>query len=124
MHVNCMIFFTTLSPAKAIFNSAKIFKSAKDSYENNNLYTVAQLDEPFDIMVIPMASMGGKLKGSSVQYHSNVSRDEGKELYDLFVNECKKNAGSKNKVVSGTYGNRQSLKFDAELGPFAHLLEF
>ena len=116
--------------AKALF-SVKIFKSAKDPLDGPvTSLTIPKLaeNEPFNIMIIPQASMGGKIKGSSVQYHANVNRDEGKKLYDEFVSQCSTLGQLANKeslqVVSGTYGNRQGLKLDAELGPFSHIIEF
>lgn len=78
-------------------------------------------------MIIPQASIGGKVKGNSAQYHANVSRDEGKTLYDTFIEECKKSCQQQEKtfqfnIVNGTYGNRQGLKFESD-GPFTHLIE-
>jgi D-tyrosyl-tRNA(Tyr) deacylase len=115
--------------AKWIFTT-KIFKSPNEqSLDTNQVYTINQLVQEqkvnFDIMIIPQACIGGKRKGTQFQYYSNIGREEGKVLYDSFLEELKKLASDHNeliKVVNGTYGNRQGLKFESD-GPFTHILE-
>jgi len=45
--------------------------------------------EKVDVLVIPQATLGGKLKGKSVQYHGLVDKTLGEELFTMFV--CRKN---------------------------------
>uniref|UniRef100_T1JJB4 D-aminoacyl-tRNA deacylase n=1 Tax=Strigamia maritima TaxID=126957 RepID=T1JJB4_STRMM len=77
-----------------------------------------------DILIVPQATLGGKLKGSSIQYHNNSSKDEGLKLYEEFVREtCESlNKNSKCKVKCGVFGERQILKMETN-GPFTHILE-
>ena len=105
-----------------------MFKAKNDPIDSNTTRAISQLeeDDEFDLLIVPQASLGGRAKGNSVQYHANVSRDNGKLLYDSFIDECKKLAQTtKSKrvaVLHGTYGNRQALKFESD-GPFSHLIE-
>lgn len=38
--------------------------------------------------MIFQATLGGKMKGRSVQYHSNISKDEGRVFYEKFITLC------------------------------------
>ncbi|XP_054758882.2 D-aminoacyl-tRNA deacylase 2-like isoform X3 [Lytechinus pictus] len=91
---------------------------------------VSILDLPGDILVVPQATLGGKAKGKMMQYHSNISKDTGRELYQKFVDLCEadiaRNARTSEancKVRGGTYGNRQVLSLQTN-GPFTHTMEF
>ncbi|KAI9136472.1 putative D-tyrosyl-tRNA deacylase 2 [Paraphysoderma sedebokerense] len=96
------------------------------------------------VLIIPQASLGAKLKGKSLQYHSNVDKSIGEDLYALFTTEisrivtdhhddkgmrCTQNnsedaKGEKEvKVRWGTYGFQQRLRMESN-GPFSCLLEF
>jgi len=88
---------------------------------------VAILDLPGDILVVPQATLGGRLKGKSMQYHSNVEKSLGHSLYQNFVTrleeEMRKRDECREKSVRwGTYGNRQILSLETN-GPYTHLIE-
>ncbi|XP_059952320.1 D-aminoacyl-tRNA deacylase 2 [Mesoplodon densirostris] len=98
--------------------------------ETENGKRVSVLDLPGNILIIPQATLGGRVKGRSMQYHSNSGKEEGLELYSQFVTLCKKELAAHSKcaeagvvVEHGTYGNRQVLKLDTN-GPYTHLIEF
>ncbi|XP_007516907.1 D-aminoacyl-tRNA deacylase 2 [Erinaceus europaeus] len=98
--------------------------------ETENGKHVSILDLPGDILIIPQATLGGKIKGRNMQYHSNSGKAEGLELYSQFVTLCEKEFAANSKcaeagvvVKHGTYGNRQVLKLDTN-GPYTHLIEF
>ncbi|XP_039770023.1 D-aminoacyl-tRNA deacylase 2 isoform X2 [Ornithorhynchus anatinus] len=98
--------------------------------ESENGQHVSVLDLPGDILIIPQATLGGKVKGRGVQYHCNSGKEEGLGLYSQFVELCEKELTSNSKcaeagvtVKHGTYGNRQVLKLDTN-GPYTHLIEF
>ncbi|KAB0397615.1 hypothetical protein E2I00_015200 [Balaenoptera physalus] len=98
--------------------------------ETENGKHVSVLDLPGNILIIPQATLGGRVKGRSMQYHSNSGKEEGLELYSQFVTLCKKELAANSKcaeagvvVEHGTYGNRQVLKLDTN-GPYTHLIEF
>ncbi|NXS63876.1 DTD2 deacylase, partial [Brachypteracias leptosomus] len=91
---------------------------------------VSVLDLPGDVLIIPQATLGGKLKGRKMQYHANIEKEKGLELYSQFVTLCEKELAANAKcmeagvlVKHGTYGNRQVLKLDTN-GPYTHLIEF
>ncbi|XP_048708558.1 D-aminoacyl-tRNA deacylase 2 isoform X1 [Caretta caretta] len=91
---------------------------------------VSLLDLPGNLLIIPQATLGGRLKGRNMQYHSNIEKEKGMELYSHFVTLCEKELAANTKcaeagvvVKYGTYGNRQVLKLDTN-GPFTHMVEF
>ncbi|KAL8169272.1 UNVERIFIED_CONTAM: D-tyrosyl-tRNA(Tyr) deacylase [Gekko kuhli] len=91
---------------------------------------VSIVDLPGSILIIPQATLGGKLKGRNMQYHSNIEKEIGMELYSLFVTLCEKELATNARCAEagvvlrhGTYGNRQVLKVDTN-GPFTHMIEF
>ena len=45
-----------------------------------------QLD--FFSLLLLQATLGGKMKGKSIQYHSNISKEEGRLFYEKFVSLC------------------------------------
>lgn len=88
------------------------------------------VDLPGSVLIVPQATLGGKAKGTRMQYHNNIGKEDGQKLYDSFVTHCEKELSSASKcaeadaeVKHGTYGNRQVLKLDTN-GPYAHLMEF
>lgn len=98
--------------------------------ETENGKHVSILDLPGDVLIIPQATLGGRVKGKNMQYHSNSGKEEGLELYSQFVSLCEKALAANSKcaeagvvVAHGTYGNRQVLKLDTN-GPYTHLIEF
>ena len=65
-----------------------------------------------------------------MQYHSNIAKDEGLELYTLFCDMCNAGLSAKgpsqeagSSVRHGTYGNRQVLTIVTN-GPFTHVFDF
>lgn len=96
------------------------------SSEGETVRRKSVLDCNYDVLVIPQATLGGKLKGNTTQYHGLVSKDLGSQLFDSFVNtigEYKNSNGWSGKVDRGVYGARQILRMDTN-GPFTHILEF
>ncbi|NXI97103.1 DTD2 deacylase, partial [Psophia crepitans] len=98
--------------------------------ENESGEYVSVLDLPGDVLIIPQATLGGKLKGRKMQYHANIEKEKGLKLYSQFVTLCEKELAANAKcmeagvlVKHGTYGNRQVLKLDTN-GPYTHLTEF
>ncbi|KAI4792312.1 hypothetical protein KUCAC02_033461 [Chaenocephalus aceratus] len=86
---------------------------------------VSVLDLPGSVLIVPQATLGGKVKGRAMQYHNNTSaKRTGSELYDAFVSLCEKEVTSEEVTVKhGTYGNRQVLNMDTN-GPYTHLMDF
>lgn len=78
-----------------------------------------------DILIIPQATLGGKLKGSSVQYHQNIKPSEGEKYYQQFCDliehsHCKDRDGVD--VKCGVWGARQVLNMDTN-GPYSHVFD-
>eukprot|EP01059_Diplonema_ambulator_P009207 TRINITY_DN19039_c0_g2_i1.p1 TRINITY_DN19039_c0_g2~~TRINITY_DN19039_c0_g2_i1.p1 ORF type:complete len:180 (+),score=33.51 TRINITY_DN19039_c0_g2_i1:52-540(+) len=108
---------------------AKIFLHVDD--DCNRGRAVPALGEGWDIMVIPQATLAGKIKGKQAQYHSQFDKAEGEALYQYFCEtlrnileaEKREDSAAPPTLQCGTYGNRQGLKFES-LGPFTHSLEY
>jgi len=87
---------------------------------------VSVLELPGDVLIVPQATLGGKMIGKSVQYHSNISKDEGRTFYEKFIALCQEAVHSNSassSVKHGTYGNRQVLSVETN-GPFTHVFDF
>ncbi|XP_023268236.1 putative D-tyrosyl-tRNA(Tyr) deacylase 2 [Seriola lalandi dorsalis] len=97
--------------------------------ESDSGKTVSVRELPGSLLIVPQATLGGKAKGRAMQYHNNISKEDGLRLYGTFVALCEKelmtaaSAGSGVTVKHGTYGNRQVLNLDTN-GPYTHLMEF
>ncbi|KAJ8022156.1 D-aminoacyl-tRNA deacylase 2 [Holothuria leucospilota] len=94
---------------------------------------VSILDLPGDVLIVPQSTLGGKAKGKMIQYHSNIPKAKGVELFQAFTEQCQKMLNENTKwkqsgctIKHGTYGIRQEvLRLDAEArGPFSHFFEF
>lgn len=111
----------------------KIAKSVLDVKLSEQLDNPSKLtnaiDLPGNILIIPQACLGGKMKGKNFQYHYNINKAKGQELYDKFVAACQakanENANWKTscKLVHGTYGIKQIFSTETN-GPFMHIVEF
>ncbi|XP_024284385.2 D-aminoacyl-tRNA deacylase 2-like [Oncorhynchus tshawytscha] len=91
---------------------------------------VSVLDLPGSVLIVPQATLGGKAKGKGMQYHNNIGKEEGLQLYSNFVSFFEKELALSSKsskiatiIKHGTYGNRQVLMLDTN-GPCTHLMEF
>lgn len=94
--------------------------------ESDSGKMVSLLELPGNLLIVPQATLGGKAKGRAMQYHNNISKEDGLRLYSTFVSLCEKElvaAAPGVTVKHGTYGNRQVLKLDTN-GPYTHLMEF
>lgn len=92
--------------------------------ENEAGRRVSVCDIQGDILIVPQATLGGKLKGKTMQYHMNIEKNFGEVLYHKF---CKQVRTSVEKVSSGNvkcgvYGARQVLSMDTN-GPYTHIIE-
>ncbi|PIK48917.1 putative D-tyrosyl-tRNA(Tyr) deacylase 2 [Apostichopus japonicus] len=98
--------------------------------ESENGKFISILDLPGDVLVVPQATLGGKAKGKMMQYHSNIAKEQGLELYNAYIEQSRKILDGHAKwkeaactLKHGTYGNRQVLRMDTN-GPFSHYFEF
>lgn len=118
------MFLYFFSAAKTVLN---VLLSSNDE---EKLVSVLELHG--DVLIVPQATLGGTLKGKRMQYHKNIDKDAGRDLYEQFVRLCseavskhneKGNGSREVRVLHGTYGNRQVLKIDTN-GPYTHMIEF
>ena len=88
---------------------------------------VSVIDLPGSILIVPQATIGGKLKGKRMQYHGNINKADGLNLYKTFVEKCRSALQEHNEgkvvVESGIYGNLQVLSICTN-GPYTHTIEF
>ena len=80
-----------------------------------------------EVLVVPQATLGGKLKGSSLQYHNNVKPAEGEEMYKLFCKMLREARGEDEgdelrMVKVGMFGARQVLSMETN-GPYSHVID-
>lgn len=82
------------------------------------------IDVQGNILIVPQATLGGKLKGKAMQYHLNVEKTLGEGLYHKLCQEVRKavEESTSGNVKCGVYGARQVLKMDTN-GPFTHIIE-
>jgi len=84
-------------------------------------HTKADVLKDCDLLLVPQATLGAKLKGKMVQFHGNCEKSRGEELWALLIEKLRQN-DSNVKVHHGTYGNRQVLRMDTE-GPFSRVFD-
>ena len=109
-----------------------------DLHSEQRSSSVSIIDAKCEVLVVPQASLAGKWKGKSVQYHGQAPKSDGKEMYATFCSalrqelqpEVDEKALNENgegapgtKVMNGSYGNRQALHLVSS-GPQTHFLEF
>ncbi|KAF0982057.1 hypothetical protein FDP41_011918 [Naegleria fowleri] len=101
----------------------QILQSKSISTGLDSKQAICELDN-FDIVIVPQASIAGKLKDKNFQYYQLIDKDTGLQLYEHFVKEVHSMMTGRegNVIISGTYGNRQGLQFSSD-GPYCHIFE-
>ena len=119
----CFMKDASSETVEKMINTVTMVKLSKTDDEK----LVSILDLPGSILIVPQATLGGKLKGKRMQYHGNIEKSTGLTLYDAFVEGCKrtlhKSNGDEVTVESGIYGNLQVLDIKTN-GPYTHTVEF
>ena len=112
-----------VTKAAQVVRKVKLSESP-DTGSDSKRKTICQIHG--DILVIPQATLGGKLKGSSIQYHNNIKPSEGEAYYKLFcdqLSQCQEPEGqSVGMVKNGVWGARQVLSMDTN-GPYSHVFD-
>lgn len=92
--------------------------------ENDNGRRVSVCDVQGDVLIVPQATLGGKLKGKAMQYHMNIDKVFGEALYHKFCHQVRSSSEkvSSGNVKCGVYGTRQVLSMDTN-GPYTHIIE-
>lgn len=81
----CFLKGSTLELVQKVVKSILNIKLSESVDKPGN---VSILDLPGDVLIVPQATLGGKMKGKSVQYHSNIAKDEGRIFYERFIALC------------------------------------
>ncbi len=102
------------------FYLAKEIATIKLCESEEGLKTI--VDIVGDLLIIPQATLGGRVNGHRFQYHHNINKDTGLEFYDKLVLNLRELC-SQNLVHAGTYGIRQIYSCETN-GPSMHLIEF
>lgn len=85
---------------------------------------ISIFDLPGELLIIPQATLGGRLNGNRFQYHQNISKEIGFELFTKLIEILRNAYGEDRKhfVQCGTYGIRQVYSTETN-GPAMHLIE-
>uniref|UniRef100_H3BXN2 D-aminoacyl-tRNA deacylase n=1 Tax=Tetraodon nigroviridis TaxID=99883 RepID=H3BXN2_TETNG len=74
------------------------------------------LELPGSLLIVPQATLGGKAKGRAMQYHTDISKEDGLRLHSAFVSLWEQEVAKAGPTVRHGYGNRQVLSLDTN-GP-------
>ena len=122
--------------------AAEVVASARLCETDADGKRVSAAEARRDVLVVPPATLGGKLKGAAVQYHGNVGKGEGLALYECFCRTLKAkldlakgdkasateeaaattSSNRTNRCECGVYGAGQVLSTDTN-GPYTHVFE-
>lgn len=108
---------------RSVAHLAKEIATLKICESENGSKTIVDL--PGDLLIIPQATLGGRVNGHRFQYHHNINKDVGQTFYDKLVlnlrEACSQN--TENVVHAGSYGIRQIYSCETN-GPAMHIIEF
>ena len=114
----------TVDLAVTSLTTAKIFAFDAPAEGESRAPVVSIADRRCDVLIVPQATLAGKLKAKGVQYHGQCPKEDALTLYTaLCVKLSEALLAGGGAVLHGTYGNRQGLKFDSP-GPMTHCFEF
>jgi len=111
--------FMKCATIKTVEKMCSLIYSTKLSKKEDGGKLISLFDLQGDLLIVPQATLGGKLRGKSMQYHNNINKQEGQKLFDLLVKLCKEKEFN---VEHGTYGNLQVLSIETN-GPYTHSIE-
>ncbi|KAI6645866.1 D-tyrosyl-tRNA(Tyr) deacylase 2-like [Oopsacas minuta] len=117
--------FLKSATVESVTRAANITLNVKLSYDEATSKLQSALDTNGDVLIIPQACLGGKLKGKSFQYHNLMAKDDSHALYQVYIDQCKQIMAAnsvKSSLQHGTYGNRQVLSVVTN-GPFTHVID-
>jgi D-aminoacyl-tRNA deacylase len=69
-------------------------------------------DVPCDVLIVPQASLAGKIKQKNIQYHSLIEKSEGEVIYSLFVELMKNSIHEKSKFQKFIQQNKVFCKVE------------
>ena len=116
----CFVCFMGEATEEMVVKAVKVVTSVKLTEVKEGEKRVA-LTSSSEVLVVPQATLGGRLKGNSVQYHGNVKVEDGARLYDMFCSGLAKKLGQE-RVKRGMFGARQILSTVTN-GPYSHTFD-
>ena len=80
----CFVCFMGEATEEMVAKAVKVVTSVKLTEVKEGERRVPLTSSNTSVLVVPQATLGGRLKGNSVQYHGNVKVEDGARLYDMF----------------------------------------
>jgi D-Tyr-tRNAtyr deacylase len=117
----CFVCFLKEATEEAVRKAARAVMSVRLTEPEAGGRRTSLAAGPGEVLVVPQATLGGRLKGSGVQYHGNIEPAAGGELYRLFLGELEGGLG-RDRVRAGRYGARQLLS-TVTTGPYSHAFD-
>ena len=118
----CFVCFMSEANEVMVAKAVKAVTSVKLTEVKEGEKRVALTSSPTsEVLVVPQATLGGRLKGNSVQYHGNVKVEAGARLYEVFCAGLVEKLGEA-RVKRGRFGARQILSTDTS-GPYSHTFD-
>eukprot|EP00922_Rhytidocystis_sp_ex-Travisia-forbesii_P037719 GHVS01056179.1.p1 GENE.GHVS01056179.1~~GHVS01056179.1.p1 ORF type:complete len:202 (-),score=32.12 GHVS01056179.1:1064-1669(-) len=88
--------------------------------------SLSECPSDISVLLVPQSTLGGRMKGAAMQFHSLIDKSRGEELYDKLKLEMQKKVSEQTAkritITSGVYGNRQGLRLESA-GPSTIQLE-
>ena len=118
----CFVCFMGEATEEMVAKAVKVVTSVKLTELKEGEKRVALTNSPSsEVLVVPQATLGGRLKGNSVQYHGNVKVEYGARMYDLFCTGLAEKLGEE-RIKRGRFGARQILSTITN-GPYSHTFD-
>ena len=122
-----VVYVSFLKPAtiESVHRAANMTLNVKLSYDEATGKLQSALDTNSDVLIVPQACLGGKLKGKTFQYHNLLAKEDSQALYQAYIDQCKQliaTTSSTGSLQHGTYGIRQILSVVTN-GPFTHVID-
>eukprot|EP00800_Vazella_pourtalesii_P014962 TRINITY_DN3929_c0_g1_i1.p1 TRINITY_DN3929_c0_g1~~TRINITY_DN3929_c0_g1_i1.p1 ORF type:complete len:182 (+),score=36.09 TRINITY_DN3929_c0_g1_i1:29-547(+) len=117
--------FLKSATIESVHKAANIALSVKLSYDEATSKLQSALETNSDVLIVPQACLGGKLKGKAFQYHNLLAKEHSQALYQTYIDQTKQLMvanSSKGSLQHGTYGIKQILSFESS-GPYTHILD-
>jgi D-Tyr-tRNAtyr deacylase len=133
-----------IDKAASVIAGVKIFSPAAGDRRAQSPQAPCSIAESdYDVLIVPQATLAGKVKGRLTQYHQQTAKEKAEQLYSVFCLRVRqavhgptwaidvdqngqnhsKQEGSGCRVLNGTFGNRQALQLSSS-APSTHFFEF
>lgn len=86
----------------ALINLVDTLLNASICFHHDWKKNASVLEIEGDVLVVPQASLCGKFRGKTLQYHGLCDKDLGAQLYEKFIGLIAAKLSSKEKTEDGT----------------------